>query len=298
MRGWRHLAGVCAAVIAVSCGGGGSTPTTPSPPVSVASVAVSGWLSPLTPGQSVQLTATAIFSDGSTRIVTRGATWGSSNSSVAVVSPVGLVVAQAGGTADIRATYHNRTGTLGITVAGPEPPNGPPVGLRCGVERCAVKTLSDADAIRIDLSRVQQTTIKALSERATHCSGLPSGRTFAEEFEIYEVMGRVTFVRLEDDRDYHVALADPADASYTIITEVADIACQGAISSPHRAVLETARNAFMGLLDRQAPSSLVGTTVRLRGAGFYDFNHGQIGRARNCMELHPVVSIAHESRLN
>jgi hypothetical protein len=294
MRGWRHIAAVLAAVIGVSCGGGGSTPITPSPPVSVSSVTVSGWLAPLTPGQTVQLTATAIFSDGSTRIVTTEATWQSSDSTIALVSPIGLVVAQAGGSADVHATYQNRTGTLAITVSGPEPPGGPPVGLRCGVERWAVKTLSDPDAIRVDISRVQQTTIKSLNERATRCSGLPSSRAFAEEFEVYEVTGRVTFVRLEDDRDYHVVLADPAEPSYTIVTEVADIACQGAISSPHRGVLETARNTFFGLLGGRSPSSLVGTTVRLRGVGFYDFNHGQIGRARNCMELHPVVSISVE----
>jgi hypothetical protein len=29
----------------------------------------------------------------------------------------------------------------------------------------------------------------------------------------------------------------------------------------------------------------------VRGVGFFDFNHGQNGRARNCMELHPIVSI-------
>jgi hypothetical protein len=165
--------------------------------------------------------------------------------------------------------------------------------LRCGVERWPVKTLSDADAIRVDLSRVQQATIKALNERATHCSGLPSARTFAEEFQSYEVIGRVIYVRLEDDRDYHVAMADPADSSHTIVTEVADVACQGAISSPHRARLESARSEFINLLGGRPPASLVGTTVRLRGVGFYDFNHGQIGRAQNCMELHPILSIGH-----
>jgi hypothetical protein len=46
------------------------------------------------------------------------------DSAVALVSPVGLVVAQAGGDAEIRATYQNRTGTLGIVVSGPEPPVG------------------------------------------------------------------------------------------------------------------------------------------------------------------------------
>jgi hypothetical protein len=99
----------------------------------------------------------------------------------------------------------------------------------------------------------------------------------------------VTFVRLEDDRDYHVALADPVDSSSSIVTEVADVACQGAIRSPHRGALETARNGFISLLGGRSPSTLVGATVRVRGVGFYDFNQGQTGRSRSCLELHPIL---------
>jgi len=195
---------------------------------------------------------------------------------------------------DIRATFQSQTGTLGLAIEGPEPKPGPIPGLACGVERWSVKTLSDAAAGSVDLGSVQQTTIRALNERATHCSGLPAARTYGEEFQVYEVIGRVTFVRLEDDRDYHVAVADPADSSYTIVTEVADIACQGAISSPYRAVLEAARNSFIDLLGGRSASSLVGATVKLRGPGFNDFNHGQTGRSRNCVELHPVISIVRQ----
>ena len=38
--------------------------------------------------------------------------------------------------------------------------------------------------------------------------------------------------------------------------------------------------------------ALVGTVVRIQGVGFYDFNHGQRGRALNCIELHPIVWIS------
>lgn len=169
-------------------------------------------------------------------------------------------------------------------------PAGNP-GLACGVERWFVKTLADADADKVNLSSVTPISIRDLNGFPSHCYGGPDRRTYPEEFEVYEVIGRITYVRLEDDRDYHIALADPGDSSYTIVTEVADIACQGAVSSPHRGALETARNAFVSLLGGRSPSSLVGTTVRVRGVGFFDFNHGQNGRARNCMELHPIVSI-------
>ena len=241
----------------------------------------------------MQLSATAIAANGSSQSVTTDAAWQSSNATVAVVSQTGLMTALAGGTAEIRATFADRTGTLLVSVEGGGDPGGPLPGLACGVERWAVKTLSDADATRVDLATVQPTTIRALNERTPHCSGLPSARTFGEEFTVYEVVGRITFVRLADDRDYHIALADPADGSYTMVTEVVDIACQGPNRSPFRGTLETARNGWIGMIGGRSSPSLVGTTVRVRGVGFYDFNHGQTGRSRSCMELHPVLSITH-----
>jgi Bacterial Ig-like domain (group 2) len=291
---WRRpasLALLLLVILSQGCGGGGGSPNAPSPPPSVSSVVVTGWLSALAVGQSVQLSATAIRADGSTRSVTIEAAWQTSNVTVAIVSPVGLVTALRTGQVNIRASYQGQTGSLGLAVEGTEPPPGPMPGLACGVERWNVKTLSDVDASRVDLSRVQMTSIKALNERTSHCNGGPERRSYSEEFEAYEVVGRITHVAPQDDRDYHVVVADPSDPAYTIVTEVADIACQGAIISPHRGALEAARNAFVALLGSRSTSSLVGTSVRVRGVGFYDFNHGQIGRARNCMELHPILAI-------
>ena len=126
-----------------------STPIGPTS--SVASVLVGGWLSPLARGESVQLSATAIAVTGSSRSVTTEAAWQSSNATVAVVSQTGLVTALAGGTAEIRATFADRTGTLSVSVEGGGDPGGPLPGLACGVERWPVKTLSDPDATRVDL---------------------------------------------------------------------------------------------------------------------------------------------------
>jgi hypothetical protein len=114
-------------------------------------------------------------------------------------------------------------------------------------------------------------------------------RAFQEEFVLYKVVGRITYAATQDDRDYHVALTDPNDSSYSIVTEVTDTACSGAISSPHRERMGDARISLIAMLAGRTPSSLVGTTVRVRGVGFVDFNHGQIGRSRNCMELHPLI---------
>jgi hypothetical protein len=100
---------------------------------------------------------------------------------------------------------------------------------------------------------------------------------------VYEVVGRVTLTRLEDDHDQHVVIADPNDSTQTMVTEVADPAC--AAGSPFLSQLQTARSQF------QQQSPLTGKLVRIRGVGFYDFAHGQTGRSRSCIELHPILNI-------
>ena len=170
--------------------------------------------------------------------------------------------------------------TLGCSSSPPAPTPSNPV---CGVERWSVKTLTDPDATRVDMSNVISTTITALNGFATRCSGLPDGRTFAEEFRVYDVIGVVRLTRGEEDRDVHVVLADPADLTKTIIVEVVDPAC--ATTSPLLTTFSNARVQYQNL------GSLVDRRVRVRGVGFYDFEHGQTGRSDNCIELHPVLSI-------
>ena len=165
-----------------------------------------------------------------------------------------------------------------------------PGGLACGIERWAVKTLSDPAASSVDVSPSRPNHYQG-PERAADAlqwTSRPPAR-LPEEFVVYEVVGRIAYVKDEDDRDYHVAVADPTDSSYTLVTEVVNTACSGAISSPHRDSMGATRARFMELLAGRSPSALVGTTVRLRGVGFYDFDHRQIGRSRNCIELHPLT---------
>lgn len=72
-----------------------------------ATIAVSG---------TIQLTATATYSDGSTANVSSSAAWSSNNSSVASVSTTGLVTGVAQGTATISAVFMGMTATSTITV--------------------------------------------------------------------------------------------------------------------------------------------------------------------------------------
>jgi hypothetical protein len=167
----------------------------------------------------------------------------------------------------------------------PAPPTGPspPGAPACGEERWAVKTLTDPDATRIDFLNVTPTTIADLNALAAHCSGLPDGRTFVEEFRLYEVTGVVVVARIESDRDVHLALSDLSDPRQTIVVEVVDPGC--ATTSPFATTLSNARMQYQRL------GLQPGRRVTVRGVGFFDVAHGQTGRSQSCVELHPVLDV-------
>ncbi len=76
-------------------------------------------VNPLTAGSTVQLSATANFSDGTNSDVTQSATWTSNATSIATVgsgSQGGLVTGVATGTAVITASYGGQSGTSTVTV--------------------------------------------------------------------------------------------------------------------------------------------------------------------------------------
>ena len=178
------------------------------------------------------------------------------------------------------------------TTPEPTPPSPPPVSLACGVERWFVKTLADQDANRVTLSTVTPISIHDLNGLESHCNGGPDMRTYPEEFVVFEIFGRVIYVAHEDDRDYHIVLEDPNDTSSSVVTELADTRCSGASMSPHLAALRSAEGMFASVLNGRSPESLTGSLLRIQGVGFYDFDHGQRGRSKNCIELHPVVAMS------
>ena len=147
-----------------------------------------------------------------------------------------------------------------------------------------MKTLSDPDVSRVDVGKVVTTSIAALNMLPAHCGEERDRRVFAEEFQTFEILGRVTVARREADGDYHVALADPQTGE-TIIVEAVDPLCAHASTSPYLEALQQVRMQLVG------SGSLVGQVVRVRGVGFFDFNHNQTGRSRSCIELHPILGI-------
>jgi uncharacterized protein YjdB len=70
----------------------------------------------MSPGQTIQLTATAFTAGSATQDVTAAATWASSDASLATVSPSGLVSAVGDGTVSITATYQGHLASTRIFV--------------------------------------------------------------------------------------------------------------------------------------------------------------------------------------
>jgi hypothetical protein len=90
--------------------------TPPPPVITVTSVTVAGGSTGKV-GETSQLAATAIMSDGSSQAVTSQSTWESTNTAIATVSAAGLAAFVAAGQADIKATYKSVTGLLHLAIS-------------------------------------------------------------------------------------------------------------------------------------------------------------------------------------
>ncbi|MGI8689019.1 MAG: putative Ig domain-containing protein, partial [Thermomicrobiales bacterium] len=72
-------------------------------------------------GQSVAITATGTFSDGSTQNLSTQVQWSSSNATVAKVDTTGTVTGESPGTATISATLNGVSQSFTVTVGAPTP---------------------------------------------------------------------------------------------------------------------------------------------------------------------------------
>lgn len=108
---------------AIACSGGNKTsPTAPSSSSTISgpaaatlsSIAVTG--SAPAVGGTAQFTATATFSDGTTKNVTASATWASSNTTVLAVASTGVASGIGLGNANVQATYQGVSGLQLVSV--------------------------------------------------------------------------------------------------------------------------------------------------------------------------------------
>ena len=106
---------------AASCGGGGGSNSPPAPPPVVTLNSIQ--MTPATPstelGIAQQFAAIAAYSDGSTKDISSGAVWNSSDQNVATVDALGAATTRGVGIASIQAQSGSVTGTSVLTVTAP-----------------------------------------------------------------------------------------------------------------------------------------------------------------------------------
>ncbi|GAC1569996.1 MAG: hypothetical protein NVS3B18_01710 [Candidatus Dormibacteria bacterium] len=159
----------------------------------------------------------------------------------------------------------------------------------CGLERWAIKVASDSQ--RGLVSTVQhQTSIAALRALPAPAT-LPRTRIQPTEVREYVVGATLTRYKIESDGDLHLILAD--SAGRTLIVELADPACANA--SRFRTEITAVRRQFMARFTPTGSYQRTRTPIRVRGIGFFDYQHGQAGVAPNGIELHPVLGLGFPS---
>jgi hypothetical protein len=156
----------------------------------------------------------------------------------------------------------------------------------CGIERWAVKTLTDPGATAVKLTP-RDSTIAALGSIVPPRD--PTDRVAPTETTVFRLRDvRMTAFKEEADSDIHLALAD--SSGRTMIAEFPSPSCDAGAPKGARAMMTAAREDFVAACGE--PSDHYKTTngsATLTGVGFFDRIHGQRGVAANGIELHPVL---------
>jgi hypothetical protein len=199
-----------------------------------------------------------------------------------------------------------------------------------GTERWAVKDGTDPGAQQIDFQNPVDIAIPellALPEPSRPAQGDNTTRIVPNETQLYRVQARLVQWRKEagdrGDSDFHLVLTDSTldftpgkkqPTGHSFVGEIPDPDCLAGAngtfgtsspflpSDPNATLsIRTARQALEG----QFPDADLeggwndagGIPVEVIGVGFYDFPHGQVGRAPNNLEIHPILSISFPSQV-
>lgn len=187
---------------------------------------------------------------------------------------------------------------------------------RCGgTERWQVKVGTDPDASLVNVSVPVTISIPDMNQLPQRRDDVPAGdhqfRLDAERV-VYKVMGRLILFKNEEDRDYHLVITDDSlrytnggkasdgkETGTSFIAEIPDPKCYAgkkgdpAARSHFTQQLKAVRDEFELRFPggEGADTKLGGIPVTLTGVAFYDRMHYQTGRAKNGIELHPVLDI-------
>jgi hypothetical protein len=183
----------------------------------------------------------------------------------------------------------------GAQTAAKHPPSAK-AAATCGVERWAVKTLSDKRVKRVDF-RPHNSSIGRLRKKEAPDIGANTPRIDGVETTDYRVRARLIEFKLEEDRDVHLVIGVPSAPAKTMIVEFPDTSCPGARRSPKKSQMASARAALIAACGEPSSSSFhqLQGTATVTGVGFFDILHGQTGVAPNGIELHPVLKLSGSS---
>jgi hypothetical protein len=135
-------------------------------------------------------------------------------------------------------------------------------------------------------------------------------RVVPDETNVYTVRAfMVQFKFEQNDSDYHIVISDDThqftdhqgnNMGHSLVAEIPDPGClEGKNHNfPGSTPFAAAINAARALMDTRFPNALkdgsfnpVNLPVEITAVGFFDRPHGQIGRAPNNMELHPILRL-------
>jgi len=160
----------------------------------------------------------------------------------------------------------------------------------CGVERWAVKTLTDPAARTVSLTP-KATTVRALRRLPAPVGVRGRPRIPGVETTTYRVRASLVEMKLEDDEDIHLVIAEPGRPRLTMIVEFPSPGCTVGAPAAARARMARARRAVVAACGEPSESSFTRLqgVATITGVGFFDVIHGQRGVAPNGIELHPVL---------
>ena len=191
-------------------------------------------------------------------------------------------------------------------------------GAQCGgQERWAVKDGTDDSASQVNLSQIQPVTLADLVHiKQPHLPGDDTTR-LPQEMRVVRLQAHLIQWRLEDDQDYHLVLTDDTEnftpgrgkpTGHSLVGEIPSPDCLSGSTGEfgtQSPFLNVAGNPQLGIaparaqLDNAFPNADLsggwndagGARVEVVGVQFFDRAHGQVSRAPNNLEIHPILSI-------
>src|ERR1700733_657713 len=158
----------------------------------------------------------------------------------------------------------------------------------CGVERWSIKTLTDPDTTLIVWTPVAST----VAQQNGYSEISVDVNTPRQAFEkiVVSIPCTITAYRKEEDGDIHLVLLDALNDS--MIGEIPSVDCHEVAASPYAAEFLAASQWITENLGKPSTDfKYSNASVTITGVQFQDFEHEEVGHAKNYREVHPVIKI-------